>query len=469
MVESELAFLSITDLARAYRARTLSPVEVTRSMLARIERLDPALKSFVTVTPELAMAQARQAEADFARGTVHSLMQGVPIGIKDLCETQGVRTTWGTTILGDYVPTQDSTVVSKLAQAGAVTLGKLKLTEGAYSMHHPQVHPPLNPWNAQHWTGVSSSGSGVATAAGLCYGAIGTDTGGSIRFPSGANGLTGLKPTWGRVSRYRVQPLADSLDHLGPMCRSAADAGAMFAAMAGADPNDPTTLDDPVPDCLGGIERGIAGLRIGFDAAYVEDICEADTLRVIEAARAVLTSLGARIEPVSVPTLTASMAANWGKYCAVETAVAHQPWYPARKAEYGPVLSGLIDLGYSVSGLELAKLMQDRLVFVGQLRALFRKIDVLLVPVHPFGNPTNERLEQLLSTPQGLEGALRYTGPFNLSGSPTITLPGGSDDHGMPIGFQLVGRHLEEALLVRTGHAFQCATPHHLKRPAAAA
>jgi amidase len=465
MSASDLHYASLAEIGAAYRARTLSPVEVAQALLQRIDTLDASLSAFVTVTPEIALEQARRAEQELARGIDRGPMHGVPIGIKDLCETKGVRTTWGTKILRDHVPTQDCTVVRKLFEAGAVMLGKLKMTEGAFSVHHPEVIPPTNPWNADHWPGASSSGSGVAPAAGLCHGAIGTDTGGSIRFPSGANSITGIKPTWGRVSRHGVQPLADSLDHLGPMCRSAADAGAMFSAMAGVDPNDPTTLEAPVPDCLAGIDDGIAGLRIAIDPGYVYDVCQADTARVIDEARSVLGSLGATFVESSMPSLTTRMYRDWAKLCAAETAVAHERWFPARRADYGPVLAALIDAGHAQSGLELTRLMQDRLVFQGQLRKLLGEVDLLLVPVHPFGNPSAAKLDEIFNTPGGIDEVLRFTAPFDMSGSPTITLPGGFDGAGMPIGFQLVGRHLDEALLVRAGHAFQRATDHHLRHP----
>lgn len=461
----DLPYATFAELGAAYRARTLSPVEVTQAMLDRIARLEPQLHAFVTLTPEIALEQARRAEAEFARGELKGPMQGVPVGIKDLCETKGVPTTWGTKILADHVPTKDCTVVTKLFDAGAIMLGKLKMTEGAYSVHHPEVVAPINPWHADHWPGVSSSGSGVAPAAGLCYGAIGTDTGGSIRFPSGANGVTGLKPTWGRVSRHGVQALADSLDHLGPMTRSAADTGAMFAAMAGVDPNDPTTLEAPVPDCLAGIEQGIAGLRIGIDPAFVYGVSEADTATVMDDARKVLSGLGAKVVEITLPNRTTSMYKNWAKFCAVETAVAHEPWYPARAAEYGPVLADLIEQGRRMGALELMHVYHDRLVFQGQLRKLFQEIDVLLVPVHPFGNPSADQLDAIFKTPDGIDDVLRFTAPFDMSGSPTITLPGGFNAKGLPIGFQLVGRHLEEALLVRAAHAYQGATDWHRRHP----
>lgn len=461
-----LPFANITELAEAYKAKKVSPVEVTQLMLDRIAKYDGRLNSFLTVTADLALAQARLAEAEIASGQWRGPMHGVPVGIKDLCETKGVLTTWGTTIFADHVPTEDCTVVKNLYKGGAVMVGKLHMTEGAYALHHPSLKVPVSPWNAAHWTGVSSSGSGVATAAGLCFGAIGTDTGGSIRFPSGANGLTGIKPTWGRVSRHGVLPLADSLDHVGPMTRSAADAGAMLGAMAGVDPADPTTLEAAVPDYLAGIDAGIRGLRIGFDASYIYDVCEADTAGVIDEVRKVLADLGAQVLEVTMPPSTKVMVEDWAKVCGAETAIAHEKWYPARAAEYGPALAGVIEIGRQLSAIELMKVEHARLQFKGGLRKLFDTVDLLLVPVHPFGNPSTERLEQLLSTPEGLNAALRFTGPFDLSGSPTITLPGGFTAGGLPIGFQLVGRHLDEPLLVRAGHAYQKVTDWHLRHPA---
>lgn len=460
-----LPFARITDLAKAYRSRELSPVEVTRQMLDRIERLDSRLRSFTTVTAEIALEQARKAEEELGRGEDRGPMHGVPIGIKDLCATRGVRTTWGTTVYGNHVPDEDCTVVRKLAEAGAVMLGKLHMTEGAFSTHHPDLPPPVNPWHAEHWPGVSSSGSGVATAAGLCFGAVGTDTGGSIRFPCGANGLTGIKPTWGRVSRQGVFALAASLDHIGPMTRSAADAGAMLGAMAGVDPLDPTSLEAPVPDYLAGLDQGIRGITVGIDAKYAFEATDEDTRKVVEEARQVLADLGANFVDVEMPASTLSMYRDWPAYCAVETAIAHADTYPARAKEYGPVLASLIEAGRGLGAMDLMRIHHERLAFTGGLRKIFERVDLLLVPVHPFGNPTNAEIDALFRRPGGIDDALRFTGPFDFSGSPTITLPGGFGANGMPIGFQLVGRHLDEPLLVRAGHAYQGVTDWHLRHP----
>lgn len=465
MATLELPFAGIVELAAAYRERSVSPVEVTRALLTRIDRLDPALHSFLSVTPEMALEQARNAEAEIARGGWRGPMHGVPIGLKDLCETKGVRTTWGTRVLAANIPVSDATVVARLREAGAVILGKLHMTEGAYSQHHPDYPAPLNPWDPRHWPGNSSSGSGVATAAGLCCGAIGTDTGGSIRFPSGANGVTGLKPTWGRVSRHGVLPLADSLDHIGPMTRSAEDAAAMLGVIAGADPLDPTSLDAQVPDYLAGISDGIAGLRVGIDPTYCHAANDPQTSAVLDEARSVLESLGARTVEVSMPPTTADMYRGWTMLCAVEAAVAHRATYPSRAADYGPALAALLDLGHRASAIATMEIQHRRLEFSGALRRLFDRIDVLLVPVQPFANPALEWLASNRARPGGVDDLLRFTAPFDMSGSPTITFPAGFTPRGLPVGVQLVGRHLDEALLLRAGHAFQQATDWHRRRP----
>ena len=458
-----IPYASMKELGAAYRRKTLSPVEVTQALLERIEALDPRLNSFLTVTADTALAQAQRAEEEFQRGIDRGPMHGIPIGIKDLCETAGIRTTWGSQAFLDHIPHTTATVVERLLTAGAIMLGKLHLTEGAFTAHHPDFPAPINPWNPAHWTGVSSSGSGVAVAAGLCVGAIGTDTGGSIRFPSGANGLTGLKPTWGRVSRHGVLPLADSLDHIGPMTRSAEDAAFMFAVMAGSDPRDPTTLEAAVPDLSLSVEP--SAVRIGFDAKYAYDPCDADTRRVIDAALQSFASLGAQIVEVQMPDRTDAVVRGWTPFCAVETALAHAPYYSRRQTNYGPVLRQLIELGTKVPGQEFASIYHDRLVFTGQLRKLLNEVDVLLMPVHPYGNPSNAQIEALFSEADGIGNALRYTAPYDMSGSPTLTLPGGSSEEGLPIGFQLVGRHLEEGLLLGLGRAYQNITDWHERHP----
>src|SRR5690348_11885225 len=265
-----LHYASLDDVARQLKARQLSSVDLTRALLDRIGRIDPRLKSFATLTAERALADAEARDAETAAGRSRGALHGVPIAVKDLCNTAGVPTAAGMMIHRTNIPTEDATVVARLKAAGAVILGKLQMTEGAFGAHHPAIPAPINPWNAAYWTGVSSSGSGVATAAGLCYASLGSDTGGSIRFPSTMNGLSGLKPTWGRVSRAGVFPLAESLDHIGPMARSALDCAWIMGVIAGADADDPTAAPIPVPNYVAEIDAGVRGKLIGLPAGLAD-------------------------------------------------------------------------------------------------------------------------------------------------------------------------------------------------------
>ena len=463
-MSSDLHFLDLTEMSRRIHSREISPVEATKGLLARIERLDGQLRSYAYVMAEAALLHARAAEAEILRGEIRGPLHGVPIAVKDLCWTQGVPTAAGTTIYKDFRPTEDATVVRKLYTAGAIILGKLQLTEGAWAEHHPQIPPPVNPWNAAHWSGASSSGSGVATAAGLCYGSLGSDTGGSIRFPSAANGVTGLKPTWGRVSRYGVFELAATLDHIGPMARSAADCGAILGVIAGNDPNDPTAALDPVPNYLAGMKRGLRSLRVGVDAAWNTRQVDPTTVEAVTAALRTVRDLGADIREVTFPDVT-QIIADWFPLCSVQTAVAHEATYPARKSEYGPALSSFINLGSGLSGLDYQKIILRRASFRGHVAALFQDIDLLLVPAQSLTSPTNAQMEGLGENPEMLNALVRYTMPFDMTGSPTITLPCGFTEAGTPLAFQFVGRHMEEEMLVRVGYAYQTATDWHRQHP----
>lgn len=464
MTDQEIAWLSIEDTAAQIRARHLSATEVAQSMLSRIERIDPGLHAYARTTPELALAQAREADARQARGDELGPLHGVPIAVKDLCWTAGIPTAAGTTVHRDFIPVVDGTVVRRLREAGAVLLGKLQMTEGAFSAHHPKITAPLNPWNAQAWTGVSSSGSGVAVAAGLCHGAIGTDTGGSIRFPSVANGVTGLKPTWGRVSRHGAFELAASLDHLGPMCRSAADCGLMLGAIAGADPDDPTALQVAVPDYLAGDSRQLTGLRVGIDEAYVSnDVAPEVAAAVLQALRS-LVALGATPVAVTMPAVDPVVDA-WVPHCGIEAAVAHAATFPARRAEYGPMLADLLDVGLAQRATDYQRLLLTRAEFTGRMNAVMQQVDLLVTPVIPFGVPTLEQLAELRAQPGYRLRLSRYTAPFDMSGHPTLTLPAGIARDQLPLGVQFVAGHLREDLLVRAGRAFQNSTAWHTRRP----
>ena len=465
MSSTDLHYLELTELARRLHAREISPVEATRAQLDRIEKLDGRLRSYALVTPELALEQARVAESEIQRGQIQGPLHGVPIAVKDLCWTEGIATAAGMPIHRDNKPKEDATVVRKLREAGSVLLGKLQLTEGAFAEHHPAIKPPVNPWHGDHWSGASSSGSGVATAAGLCYGSLGSDTGGSIRFPSAANGVTGLKPTWGRVSRHGVFELAATLDHIGPMARSAADTAAMLGAIAGPDDNDPTASQEPVPNYLAGIKRGLKGLRVGVDADWNDRGADQAVTRAMEEALGVVKSLGGEIRDVRFPD-PEPIIADWVPYCAIETAVAHEATYPARESEYGPALGGLISLGRTLSAMDYQKMILRRIDFRGRVAALFETIDLLVVPAQPFASPTNATMSTLGQDPAMLTSLLRFTAPFDMTGSPTITLPTGFTEAGTPLAFQFVAAGFAEDLLCRAGYAFQQATDWHRRHPA---
>jgi amidase len=463
VTDDELAFLDAIGVARLLHARKLSPVELTRSMLARIERLEPRFGAYALVTHEVALAQAREAETLLMQHRILGPLHGVPIGLKDLCHTKGIRTMAGMPLYRDFVPKADGTVVKRLRDAGTVLLGKLQMTEAAFADHHPDVRVPVNPWHPAHWSGASSSGSGVGLAAGLCFAAIGTDTGGSIRFPAAANGVTGLKPTWARVPVHGAFELAASLDHIGTMARSAADCGAMLGIIAGADAHDPVALRDPVPDYLAGDATQLGDLRIGFDPDYASGLD--DTMRsAVDGAAEVLRALGADFRHVRFPD-TADAIADWPVACAAETAVAHEGTFPSRREAYGPGLSGLLDLGRSVSGVELQKVWLRRRAFAGRVTALFEGIDLLLIPAQSMASPTTAQMATLGSDPEGFAKLVRFTAPFDMSGHPTITLPAGFTRQGTPVAVQLVAARLAEALLVRAGRAFQRETDWHRRQP----
>lgn len=464
MDDDTIAWLGLEALAGLIRERQLTSVQVTQALLRRIERVDAGLQAYVRTTPELALAQAHAADVRLARGEAVGPLHGVPVAVKDLCWTAGVPTTAGMTIHADFRPAEDATVVRRLREAGTVLLGKLKMTEGAFSAHHPAIAAPLNPWNPETWTGVSSSGSGVAVAAGLCPGAIGTDTGGSIRYPAAANGVTGLKPTWGRVSRFGAFELAASLDHLGPMCRSAADCGLMLAAIAGADARDPTALQAPVPDLMAGDIDRLDGLRIGIDEAYASREVEAPVADALQAMLHTLERLGARVVPVAMPAVDAATA-DWVPLCAVEAAVAHADSFPSRRADYGPMLADLLDTGLAVRGVDLQRMLLRRADFTGRLQALMTGIDLLIAPALPFAAPSLARIAELRTQPNYRQRLQRFTVPFDLSGHPTLTLPSGFTADGLPLAGQLIAGSLREDLLVRVGRAFQQVTAWHRRRP----
>jgi amidase len=457
----EAHWLTLTEAAGLIRTRELSPVELTTRMLERIAALDGELHAYVTLTADQAMARATQAASEIAAGRYRGPLHGVPIGIKDLCNTTGVPTAAGTAVRRDYVPDENATVVDRLEDAGAISLGKLTLTEGAYVTHHPSVPVPVNPWNRERWTGASSSGSGVATAAGLCFASLGSDTGGSIRFPSAACGVVGIKPTWGRVSRYGVFPLAASLDHIGPMARTVADAAAVLQVIAGFDARDPTSRREAVPDYTAALGRGLDGLRIGVDETYVTRGMDSEIASIVLRCAEVLTAAGARIVRIGFPDVTQVVAA-WPAICAPEAAIAHAGLYPERAEEYGSGLAPLLAAGRALSAMDYAKAHEARLRFRGELAGVFEDVDLVLCPSMGVRTPP---AVLSLDDPEAIAALLHFTAPFDFSGNPTISVPCGFTAGGMPVSLQLVGRNLEEEWLLAAANAYERATDWHTRRP----
>lgn len=458
-------YQSLLGVSDRIRQRETTSVAITTALLERIARYDPLLHATLHVPAAQALAQARAADAEIAAGQWRGPLHGIPIGVKDLLWTRGLPTTGGMDLLRDFVPAEDATAVARLRQAGAVLIAKLHTTEAASLDHHPAFARPLNPWSAAHWPGASSSGSGVATAAGLCFGALGTDTGGSIRMPSSANNLTGIKPTWGLVSRHGLIPMAETLDTIGPMARSAADAAAILQAIAGPDPADPTALRDPVPDYLGGIDRGVAGLTLGFDRDFATSGLPEEIVSATESALSVFERLGMRIVEVTFPWRKDDMAAAWALFQA-QLSLAHDAWFPQQRDRYGPRLRAMLDHAGKVGGRAVARALLARERFRGDLGAMFGQADMVLTP--GLGKPVPEwrELDAAIDSPVPLDPDLmRFTSPFNVAGTPTISLPAGVDHAGLPLGIQLAGPALSEPLLIRAGAAFQTVTDFHTRHP----
>ena len=465
MSKVPLHFKTITEVSELIKGKHISPVEVTTAILDRIDQLDRSLKSYATVIADHAMMAAQKAEAEITSGVYRGALHGVPVAVKDLCFTKGVRTMGGTQVLAEHVPDFDSTVVTKLESAGAVLLGKLNLTEGAMGGYNPKFQIPINPWNAERFAGASSSGSGVAIAAGLCFGSLGSDTGGSIRFPAAHCGTVGLKPTWGRVSRYGVLALAESLDHVGPLTRSTADAGIVLETISGFDPNDPTSLLDSVPNMLGGIDEGVAGVRIGLDLQYATKGIDTELAEAVLAGVKVLEGLGAEIVEVQLPDMDPYVAA-WPVLCSAEAVAAHEATYPSRRDDYGPWFRGWLDKGAKVTGAEYAKANNLRAACTGHLRRVFEGIDVLVCP-STAAPPHPVMPEELYGPlPENREPKFqRFTAPFDFNGAPTLSVPCGFNSEGLPLSIQWVGKHLSEPLLCQIGHAYEEATEWHHRHP----
>lgn len=451
---SELHTLTITALAQMFRSDELSPAELTRYMLERIDAEDSRYHSYVTVLHDAAMAQAQRGEDELRNGTDRGPLHGIPLAVKDLCFTRNGPTSCGSQMMTNWIADSDATVIQRLTDAGAVILGKLHMTEFALRWHHPYRPIPVNPWGESLWPGVSSSGSGVATAAGLCFGALGTDTGGSIRFPAASCAVVGLKPTYGRVSRAGVFPLGASLDHVGPLTRSVADAAAILGVIAGYDSADPTGSLRPVPDYLATIDDGIQDVVMGVDESFISHETHPEVSRAVMAAVDQLVDLGAMVREVTVPVKEGFEDA-WYTLTAAEAAAAHEGLYPERADEYGPFRE-LLEHGVNIKGQEYAQAHMVREEFSSRFNWLFETIDVLVCPTMPTPAPFMDAQGQ----PRDENGynRRRYTYPFNFSRNPCLALPCGTSQDDRPMSMQLVARHFDEALLCRVGQAYEQAT-----------
>jgi amidase len=466
-----LHYLSLEDMARRIASRETSPVALTQQILARVASVNPMLKAYATLMADQALADARVAEKEIQAGRYRGPLHGMPIGVKDLCYTKGVRTMGGTAVLRDFVPTFDATVVTKLREAGAVIVGKLNLSEGAAAGYNPAFDVPLNPWNHDRWPGMSSSGSGVATAAGLCFASIGTDTGGSIRNPASANGVVGLKPTYGRVSRYGVLVMAQSLDHVGTLARRVGDAAILFDAVAGPDRNDSTSLGAPPANAFASLGQGIRGLRIGIDRNYALKGIDSGQAKAIDAALGVIAGLGARIIDVRMPDFS-DMLDAWMTICGKEMAEAHAKNYPSRANEYGPYLREFLSNGSRVTPQQLAAAREKRAALTAQLNTLLESVDAMAGPAG--GDPawpiTHEiQVGPLPAYHQAWSAAAprsaEFTMPMDLAGVPAICVPCGFSPDGLPYSIQFTGRRLSEATLCRVAHAYEQATAWHTRHP----
>ena len=450
---TETIQLTLEGAAALVRERRVSPAELTDACLARIEAVEPRLNAFVTVTADIARAQAREAGDEIAAGRYRGPLHGIPVAVKDLFATKGVRTTAGSRILADWIPDEDATVVRHLREAGAVLLGKLGMHEFAYGVssvnpHFGDVH---NPWDTTKIPGGSSGGSAVAVAAGEAYVTLGSDTGGSIRIPASLCGCVGLKPTFGRASLFGAVPLAWSLDHPGPLARTVRDVAVATAAMAGFDPRDPISADRPVPDFLAGIDVGPQTLRIGVPTDHVWDECDPAIAKAVRAAIDALARAGAEVIEIRWPR-AAEYAKASSAVLGVEARAYHEGTFPGRSADYGPLIRSRLASQGDVDALTYARSM--KLLLESRAGAADRDldgVDVLAMPTVPSRAWTIEEAKDL---PRPSEWT-RITRIFDLTGQPAISVPCGIDPDGIPIGLQFAARMWDEAAVLRAARAYE--------------
>jgi aspartyl-tRNA(Asn)/glutamyl-tRNA(Gln) amidotransferase subunit A len=433
--------LTLHAAARAIRARTLSPVELTRSLLARIAAREPAVLAWARLTDAAALTEAARCEDEAMRGAFRGALHGVPVGIKDLFYTAGVETAAGSAVLAGFTPAYDATAVRRLRDAGAVVLGKTALS--VFAAMDPG--PTRNPWNPAHTPGGSSSGSAAAVAALMCPAALGTQTAGSIVRPASYCGVVGLKPTYGRVSRHGLVASAWSMDHVGPLTRTVADAALVLETIAGPDVDDPSACAYPVPTSSALSAGPARPFRVGVPDRYFLDDLDPAVKAAFDVALASLADAGGRVEPVRLPGsfetgVDAGVVAMYA-----ELAAYHAQWFETRRADYTPKLAALIETGRTISATSYLRAQQVRRVAARDISRLLDGVDVLATPATP--TPAPEGL--------GFTGHWRLNLPFSASGHPAISVPMGRSEAGLPLGLQLVGRHFDEATLLRVAAAYE--------------
>ena len=469
MDKSQIPFLSATELSGLIQSREVSPVEATQAYLERIEAVDGQLNSYITVCGEEALAQARQAEEDISAGRYAGPMHGIPVAVKDQFNTQGILTTNGSTIHGNFVPDEDATVIANLKRAGAVLLGKLNMSEYASgdAFHHPYGRP-RNPWDLSRNPGTSSSGSGAATAAFLCSTSLGEDTGGSIRGPASFCGLAGIRPSWGRVSRYGVFGASWSMDTVGPISRTTQDCAMTLAAIAGYDPKDPYTWDVPVPDYVGALTGDISGLRVGVVQERVHaDVVEPDVRDAVVNAIAALGELGATLVDVEIPLMPHSAAIS---SCVISADAAslnrrdleeHLEQFDHNN-QVRLLMGAVLPAQAHQTALKLREMLRRQI-----LEAL-EGVDVLVMPTSSIPAPLIPEKAGIGSKQEvidGYKGRRSYTSPFNLANTPALSINCGFTSEGLPVGLQIAGRPFDETRLFQAAYAYEQATEWGARRP----
>ncbi len=469
-MSNEPALMSLTAVAKAIANKQLSSHEVTRSCLHRIARWQPKLNAFMEIESESALKAADEADAALARGGSRGALHGVPLAHKDMYYDAGKVVTCGSLIRRDFVATTTSTALQRLKDAGTIRLGSLQMVEFAYgptghNYHHGTVH---NPWKSGHITGGSSSGSGSAVAARLTFAALGSDTGGSIRMPAHFCGVTGLKVTWGRVSRAGAMPLSQSLDTVGPLARSVEDCALLLGLMAGPDPEDPTASTTPVGDYMAATSASLKGLKIGVPTSFYVDDLDADVAKALDDTIAVLKREGADIVKVDLPD-QGQLTAACQIVLAVEATAYHKRWLIERPQDYGPQVLMRLQNGLAIPGVLYLEAMRWRGPALAAHVAATSNVDAVLAPVAPVAAPTIAESD-VGNSPNAeavIQRLTRFTRPINYLGLPSLSIPCGFNGKGLPIGMQLIGRSFDEATLLTIGAAFQRATDFHERVPPA--